>query len=378
MKTLEKVIQLKPVLPSSKPRTTLPRSKTTQSRYVINENEVLGEGGMGMVYRGFDTDLGRNVAIKRLHPKKSPNAAPSDTLNDEAQLLASLNHPNIVTVYDVYQDKGGVCIVMELLEGDTLDKLVKTSRFEMDAFSDLVLQTQDALLTANETGILHGDLKPQNIIQTNFGSGRKQYKLLDFDQARLIARDTCDRQQSTYGSIHFMAPERFEGSSPTRTSDIYAMGCVYYYVLTGTFPCQGNNSVEVMASHLRNDITPLCELRPDLPEWLSQWIGWLLSREPKDRPQSSLAVSMSFKELLQRFNTVPKKVIGSMPQPNLNHDDAWYVSRENQVGGPHTWETVQKFLRSGALTTNDLIKSNLMPQWVNIATLTESHFENAG
>lgn len=370
MKTLEKTIRLEPVLP---------RSEATQSRYVINENAILGEGGMGVVYRGLDTELDREVAIKRLRPKESGcDATFPDALKHEAQLLASLNHPNIVTVYDVYQDKGEVFIVMELLEGNTLESITQNTRLEMEAFSELVLQTQDALCSANEAGILHGDLKPQNIIQTRLGSGRKQYKLLDFDQARLIGREMrLTGQQSTCGSIYFMAPERFEGTAPTQASDIYAMGCVYYYVLTGTFPCQGNNPVEVMASHLRNDITPLSELRPDLPEWLGQWIEWLLARDPKNRPQSALAVSTSFKELLNQFSMVPEKVIGVSPS-DVKNDNAWHVARGNQVGGPHTWETVQAFLDSGALTTDDLIKNTTMPQWVNISTLTECLFKNAG
>ncbi|BDS07968.1 hypothetical protein NT6N_30080 [Oceaniferula spumae] len=275
-----------------------------QTRYSLGQQ--INEGGTGAVFLAQDTELGRDVAIKRLKHNSNDTATLfPDTLRREARVLASLNHPNIVTIHDVYRDEGEICVVMELLNGETMNEVAQRSSLDLEDLAELVQQSQDALLAAHENDIVHGDLKPENIMRIHSGNGRPQYKLLDFEQARLtdLSQRTDQILLSTYGSPHFMAPERFEGTPPTRAADIYAMGCVYYHALTGTLPFQGSTPVEVMYSHLNHIVTPLCELRPDLPAWVGQWIDWQLTRNPSDRPRSSLAVSESFRELKQQFNT---------------------------------------------------------------------------
>lgn len=365
MKTLEKAIRLKPVLECP---------EKPENRYVATE--LLGKGGMGMVFRGVDKMLNREVAIKKITAARRPDGQTTETaLPSEAQKLASLNHPNIVTVYDVHRNKDNVFIVMELLNGKTLDQL---GQFSLGDLQELVMQAQDAVFAANQAGLLHGDLKPQNIMRTQLSGGRVQYKLLDFDQARVIGRDLDYTDQlGTCGSIHFMAPERFEGTATSKASDTYAMGCIYYYMLTGQFPCQGETSVEVMAAHLRGDFTPLTELRPDLPAWVGQWIAWLMSRNPGDRPQSALAVSESFQELARRFGPVPEKLIG-FPAPRPVEDERWYVARGNQVGGPHTWEALQEFIARGELIGEDMVKSTAMTGWARLDQLAGPAYQNAG
>lgn len=366
MKTLEKPIRLEPVLECP---------EKPQNRYVATE--ILGKGGKGVVFHGIDKVLNREVAIKKIAGVESADGNEiAKSLPSEAQILAALNHPNIVTVYDVHQNKGDVFIVMELLAGKTLDQL---SQFGISELHDLVMQTQEALLAANKAGLLHGDLKPQNIMQTQLNGGRAQYKLLDFDQARVIGRELDYTDQlGTCGSVHFMAPERFEGTATSRASDTYAMGCIYYYMLTGQFPCQGETSVEVMAAHLRGDITPLNELRPDLPAWVGQWIAWMMTRDPNSRPQSPLAISESFQELMQRYSSVPEKLIGFPSQQKPTQNEQWYVARGNQVGGPHTWEAVQGFIQRGELVGDDMVKSTAMPEWARIDEVSKTSLKNAG
>lgn len=373
MTTLEKTIRLKPSLPKAEPQT-----EATPSRYTTLE--TLGKGGLGVVSRGHDTKLDREVAIKRLLPGSAGTTVSPKTLLQEALMLASVNHPNIVSIYDVYEENDEVCIVMELLEGKTLDRVIDSNKLSLDEFSDLVRQTQDALLAASSEGIIHGDIKPQNIIQVKKEDGGPHYKLLDFDQARLSSsKPLLQSNHSTCGSIFFMAPERFEGTAPSHASDTYAMGCVYYLALSGQLPCGGNTPVEIMAAHLRNDITPLGELRPDLPEWLCQWVHWLIARKATERPQSPRAVKDSYAELTSRFSSVPNKFI-NVPEsatPKVSADDKlWQVARGNQIGGPHTWETVQGFLKTKALKTTDLIKNDTIP-WIRIGELMETKMQNA-
>ncbi len=295
MKTLEKPICLNPSL--------RPPKKENQ-RYIIEG--ALGKGGLGVVSRGHDTKLDRKVAIKRLRLEHVDNSIPPDTLLREALMLASLNHPNIVSVYDFYEEDREICIVMELLEGKSLDHSCGESKFTMEQFSELVQQTLEALLAAYSANIVHGDIKPQNIVKIDNPHGRDQYKLLDFDQSHFVdTKISPASAHSTYGSIYYMAPELFEGTAPTHASDIYSMGAVYYHALTGQHPCQGNTTIEIMAAHLRHDIIPLNELRPDLPEWLGQWVHWLLSRKPTERPRPPRAV----KEFLHSSTPAPQQLL---------------------------------------------------------------------
>lgn len=379
MKTTESPIRLEPQLPPRRlvasPAT--PSKKQPQTRYTIQE--TLGKGGLGVVTRGHDNRLNRAVAIKRLNPKPASAAAGDQNLLHEAHMLASLNHPNIVSIYDVYEEENTICLVMELLEGGTLQDFIDHSPIDINQFSELVQQTQEALLAAHSAGIVHGDIKPQNILRKEGPYGRDIYKLLDFDQARLTGTDkAAGLTHSTCGSIYFMAPERFEGTQPTYTSDTYAMGCVYYFALTGQLPIQGETSVEVMAAHLRSDIIPLQELRPDLPEWVGQWVHWLMARKPSERPQSPRAVKESFRELMRRFSSIPDKIIGNIPEEAPIVEEKWLVARDNQIGGPHTWETVQGFLNTNALQTTDLIKSESMSQWARIGDFIGQRLQNAG
>ncbi|MFK7909877.1 MAG: protein kinase [Akkermansiaceae bacterium] len=379
MKTLVKPIRLEPRLPAVKTK-----KSNAQPRYTILE--TLGEGGLGVVNRAHDTKLDREVAIKRLRQGQTNMPVSPSSLSREALMLASLNHPNIVSVYDVYEENDEVCIVMELLDGVTLDRVLDASKMGMEEFNELVQQTQEALLAAYSKDIIHGDIKPQNIIKVEKVYGQDQYKLLDFDQARLVgSKAPLESSHSTCGSIFFMAPERFEGTEPNHGSDTYAMGSIYYYALTGQFPCQGSTSVEIMAAHLRSDIIPLNKLRPDLPEWLCQWIHWLMARNPADRPQSPRAVKESYTELIKRFSSLPDRFIDVPEERNETTIDnskieepRWHVARDNKVGGPHTWETIQKFIKADLLKTTDLIKNDSMSKWSKIGDLLAERLQSVG
>ena len=378
MKTSELPIRLEPELPQASRIVSTPKRKKPAPQTRYKELGTLGKGGLGLVSRALDLKLNREVAIKRLHPNPSSSTAGAENLLHEARMLASVNHPNIVSIYDVYEEEDGVCIVMELLGGNTLEKSIENAPFSVTQLSELVVQTQDALLAAHSAGIVHGDIKPQNIHQVDDTDGRMCYKLLDFDQARLTGADNAlGKSHSTCGSIYFMAPERFEGCAPTYASDTYAMGCVYYLALTGEFPIQGETTVEIMAAHLRNDITPLEKLRPDLPEWVGKWIHWLMARKASERPQSPRAVKESFLELTRRFSSIPEDVIQTPTDPEPI-EEKWYVARGSQIGGPHTWETIQGFLNADALKTTDLIKSDTSKQWTHIGDLIDQRMQNAG
>lgn len=259
----------------------------------------IGQGGIGAVYRAFDKRMNREVAIKRIVPEKGKGtdegsekgteevSEATRQMTKEAGALAALQHPHIVTVYDVGVDEDGPYVVMELLTGKTLDEVVTRAPMTGTDFREFCLQTQEALIAAQDLGIVHRDLKPGNVMLTWLPSGKFQVKIVDFGLAKFSPKaslQTLDQQDSIYGSIFYMAPEQFERVPLDSRTDMYAIGCVYYFALTGKNPFDGDTGPQVMASHLGHVVTSLNELRPDLPKWLCDWVMWHINRLPTDRP----------------------------------------------------------------------------------------------
>ena len=265
-------------------------------RYLIECR--LGEGGIGEVFRAYDNRLQRHVALKRLNPRESATeSAASETAHDqawrEAIHLAALQHPNVVTVHDFDVDEQGAFLVMELVTGETLDAVVARGALPLEEFRILAEQSLEGLAAAHQVGLYHCDLKPANLMLKYNVLGRLQIKLVDFGIAGFsVDLNASVRPEETgtiLGTVEFMAPERFEHQPVDARTEIYSMGCIFYYALTGVDPFGGQTVREVMTSHLEALIVPLDELRRDLPGPLCRWIMRLVSRRPEDRPGSALA-----------------------------------------------------------------------------------------
>ena len=259
------------------------------NRYEIREQ--IGKGGLGAVYKAFDTQLQREVAIKRVlttgQATDEEVHEAADKLIAEAQTLSSLNHPNIITVFDVGQDDQGGFVVMELLKGETLDETVERGVLTQEDFTEVVYQTMEALIAAQANDVIHRDIKPTNIMVIWQASGKFQTKILDFGLAkfsRTPSVQTMDQEESVLGSIFFMAPEQFERGELDARTDLYQMGCVYYNALTGQYPFNGETAPQVMNSHLQHKVVPLDQIRPDLSPSICQWVMWLINRDIEHRP----------------------------------------------------------------------------------------------
>jgi HEAT repeat protein/predicted Ser/Thr protein kinase len=271
-------------------------------RYQIKEK--IGQGGLGAVYRAVDTQLKREVALKRLLPPEDSEAKEfsseaTDQLLKEATTLSALQHPNIVTVYDVGKDDKGAFVVMEFLKGETFDKTVERGALTEKDFCNVVLQTMEALAAAHHAGVVHRDLKPSNLMVNWLPSGKFQIKILDFGLAKFSkqpAAQTIDQGDAILGSIYFMAPEQFERAPLDARTDIYSMGALYHYSLGGKYPFDGDSAPQVMAAHLQNRVMPLGKIRPDLPTWMSDWVMWLISQLPSDRPATAQQALEFFQE----------------------------------------------------------------------------------
>lgn len=278
----------------------------------------IGQGGIGAVYRAYDQRMNREVAIKRIiqDGDSEQESEATKQLTKEAGALASLQHPHIVTVYDVGVDDDGPYVVMEMLTGKTLDELVEQGApLTFDDFRELALQTQEALIAAQDLHIVHRDLKPGNMMLTWLPSGKFQVKIVDFGLAKFTPKpslQTLDQAEAVYGSIFFMAPEQFERAPIDFRTDMYAIGSVYYFALTGKYPFDGETGPQVMAAHLGHLVQPIGELRRDLPKWLCDWVMWHINRLPGDRP-SDARESMQVFLQNDKANTGPVPVIPPRP-----------------------------------------------------------------
>jgi len=284
----------------------------------------VAQGGAGVVYEAWDTQLERTVAIKMLR-KVAPGENDTtgtqgtpDSLLREARSLSALHHPNIVSVYDVGEDESGnPFVVMEFLDGETLSRVVERAPLPLEDFRRVARQSLQGLIAAHRKGFLHRDLKPSNIMLVWHSDEEYQIKLLDFGLAKFSQEpvlQTVDQGGAVMGSIHFMAPEQFERAPLDERTDLYQLGCVFYYTLAGLYPFAGESAPEVMAAHLKHRVEPLEQRRPDLPRWLCLWVHELMKRDPGERPPTAeVALALLEREEELAVATVPDAEPGMKP-----------------------------------------------------------------
>ncbi|WP_018970711.1 protein kinase domain-containing protein [Rubritalea marina] len=248
----------------------------------------LGSGGFGSVYLAHDTKLDRDVALKRLDLNNDGACHKlSNQLLSEAKILAGLKHPSIVSVFDVIESDKGGDIIMEFIEGESLDKVVGSKPLSLESFCYISTQLLSAMESSHSHGVLHCDLKPANILLSKLDNENYHATVLDFGMSfKNSDKDVSEQElnnHSVVGSIHCMAPEVLDNQIPSAQSDLYSLGCLFYYMLTGKYPFDGDSSVLIMAAHMRNAFIPLKEVAPELPEALCQWVETHLSQEPSER-----------------------------------------------------------------------------------------------
>jgi serine/threonine protein kinase len=312
-----------------------------------NRYEVLGkiaDGGLGSVFKAYDRNLRREVALKRVRAETPEEAdRQAEQLFEEARTLSTLQHPHIVTIFDVGRDDEGAYIVMELLKGETLEDIIERGALnEIDA-RELISQSLEGMISAHATGLIHLDIKPQNFMVIWLPSGKFQIKILDFGLSKIahqpLVQET-DEDGAILGSIYFMTPEQFERSPVDARTDLYSLGCVYYFALTQHYPFQGETAPEVMASHMYHSFIPLAQLRPDLPAFLPQWVEWLMSRQPEHRPNS----------VAEAFEYFAAGTLPYTPEP------AQVILETGDVPSVAPASNAPKFVRPGSGSTSQLLK----------------------
>ncbi len=260
---------------------------------------TIGQGGMGTVYRATDTRLEREVAIKVLPAEVTADVERRQRFRQEALLAAAFNHPNIATVHDVGEQERVTFIVMELVRGESLRRLIGCQPLDIGRAIDIATGIAAGLARAHREGVLHRDLKPDNVVLTDDGVP----KVLDFGLGKLIGdvdpqdsgplaeAPTVTVQSSPYltragqviGTLAYMSPEQVHGRPVDARSDVFSFGVLLYEMLSGTRPFAGESNLDTATAILRDDPAPLDELRRDVPSGLRAVVARCLEKAPERR-----------------------------------------------------------------------------------------------
>ncbi len=246
--------------------------------------ELLGEGGMATIYRAHDNQLDRDVAVKLLRPQYGRDAGFIARFRHEAQSAASLNHPNVVNVFDYGTDEAGPFIVMELVDGENLAEILGERGFLPPiAAAGIAEQVAEALAAAHARGIVHRDIKPSNILLTRDGRA----KVVDFGIARALVEAQLTLPGTTLGSVHYFSPEQARGEPVTAASDIYSMGLVLFEMVTGRRTWSGDTAGAVALARLGGPAPRPSSVRSEIPPTIDAIVGRALALDPEDRFASS-------------------------------------------------------------------------------------------
>jgi serine/threonine-protein kinase len=243
----------------------------------------LGDGGMGTVYKGVDTMLDREVAIKALKPELASQTAVVERFRTEAITLAKLNHPNIATLYSLFRQDEELYMVLEFVRGETLDHILeRRGALPAEEAIPVFCQVLDGIDHAHEFGIVHRDIKPANMMLTEKGT----LKVLDFGIARLLGRTRLTKAGNIIGTLEYMAPEQVRGLETDGRSDLYAMGMMLYEILTGEVPFDSDNEFELMKSQIETTPPSPRSVNPNIPEAVSAAIMKAIEKDPIKRFQT--------------------------------------------------------------------------------------------
>jgi serine/threonine protein kinase len=251
----------------------------TISHYKVLEK--LGEGGMGEVYLAEDTKLNRKVALKFLPAQYSSDESFKARFKREAQAAAALNHPNIITIHEVSEYKGRPYIAMEYVEGESLKDLTARKELSVHEIMDITLQISNGLAVAHQSGIVHRDVKPQNIL---IGKDSR-VRICDFGLAKTRRDIMLTQAGSTLGTVAYMSPEQAQGKEVDHRSDIFSLGVVLYEMITGQLPFKGEHEAAVIHSIVNDTAEPLTRYKSEVPEGLQKTVSKAMEKDLQTRYQ---------------------------------------------------------------------------------------------
>jgi len=241
--------------------------------------DVVGRGGMGIVYKAEDTKLKRRVALKFLPPELIQDKEAKERFILEAQTAAALSHPNICTIHEINEQDGESFISMEYVEGENLRSKLQKGPLDVEKVLDIAIQIAQGLDEAHKKNIVHRDIKSANVMVTEKG----QAKIMDFGLAKIRGATLLTREGTTLGTVAYMSPEQARGEEVDHRTDIWSLGVVLYEMLSGKLPFKGDREASILYSVVHEEPRPLKDIKRDLPPELQQIIGRALKKKLESR-----------------------------------------------------------------------------------------------
>lgn len=287
-------------------------NKVIAERYELID--LLGQGGMADVYLAKDTILNRTIAIKILRTSLAKDPVYIARFQREASAAAALSHKNIVEIYDVGEDNNQYYIVMEYVPGTTLkDLILRRGALHVMEAIDIMKQVLSGTARAHQMGIIHRDLKPQNILVTDSGVA----KIADFGIASISTGSHFTQTDVIMGSLHYLAPELARGEKATVQSDIYALGIVFYELLRGQVPFNGESPVNIALKHMQEDLPSLLEFNPTIPQSVENIIIKATAKNLNDRYRNVVDMLNDLKTCLSRTDEKKLVFVHDEPDPTI-------------------------------------------------------------
>lgn len=280
---------------------------------------TIGEGGMANVYLAYDTILDREVAVKVLRGDLASDEKFVKRFQREAKAASSLNHPNIVEMYDVGEDNGNYFIVMEYIDGKTLKSLIKKrGGLSLAETVDIMMQLTSAIACAHDSFLIHRDIKPQNVLILEDG----RVKITDFGIAIAMNSTELTQTNSVMGSVHYLPPEQANGSGATIKSDIYSLGILMYECLIGKLPFKGENAVEIAIKQMKEKIPSLCAQNDLIPQSIENIVLKACAKNPRNRYDSVAEMHEDLKTALSDERKNEKRHVYKYPENDLEETKA--------------------------------------------------------
>ncbi|MYL70915.1 Stk1 family PASTA domain-containing Ser/Thr kinase [Halobacillus litoralis] len=271
-------------------------NRLLNDRYRVQE--MIGGGGMANVYLAYDTILDREVAIKVLRLEHGNDEEFIARFHREAQSATSLSHPNIVNIYDVGEEDDIYFMVMEYVDGMTLKQYIQQySPVDVSEAVDIMKQIASAIAHAHDNGIVHRDIKPQNILIDHYG----HVKVTDFGIAMALSATALTQTNSVLGSVHYLSPEQARGGMATKKSDVYSLGIVFFELLTGRLPFSGESPVSIALKHLQHETPSLRRWNADLPQSVENIVLKSTAKDPFHRYESVLEMEHEIETSLEPY-----------------------------------------------------------------------------
>ena len=262
--------------------------KTVFDSYVLEE--ILGQGGMAVVYLGRNQLTDQKVAVKVLPPELAVYSEVKIRFIDEARTLAKLEHPNVVHLINFAEDLGRLCLVMQYAEGDTLEDILDTKgRMEPREAIRVIVQVLDAMQHAHDQHVIHRDIKPSNIILRRDGS----VKVTDFGIAKIVRSTKLTQDGQTMGTVRYMSPEQVQGGDIDPRSDLYSLGITLYECLVGEPPFDGDNHFKIMNQHLKDAPKPLTQMGASISSSLESVVLKVIAKKPEERFASAAGMKQA-------------------------------------------------------------------------------------